>query len=81
MIAPYTSAWTERLKAEGEAKGEVKGAAKGKAHALILVLEGRDDVLTDETRNRILTCTDPDQIDTWLVRAGSGVPFDQIFDA
>ena len=65
----YTSAWTERLKAEGKSK------------LLLLLLESQGRTLTDETRNRILTCTDPDQIDIWFARTLSNAPLDQIFDA
>ncbi|MBE3002148.1 hypothetical protein IDM40_26110 [Nocardiopsis sp. HNM0947] len=62
MIPPYTSAWTESLKAEGEAKGK----ALGMAEALVMVLESRGHTLTDQTRDRIFSCTDPDQFHTWF---------------
>ncbi|WP_157090961.1 hypothetical protein [Nocardiopsis listeri] len=53
----YTSAWTESLKAEGEAKGA--------ARTLLRVLE-RDGVeVTEQARQRILGCTDPKRIEAW----------------
>lgn len=53
----YTSAWTESLKAEGEAKGEAKMLLRALGHKRIEV--------TEEARERILGCEDPDQLEAW----------------
>ncbi|MFJ5305359.1 hypothetical protein [Streptomyces sp. NPDC088350] len=53
----------ERAYLEGEAKGEVKG--------ILRVLEVRGVPVSDDTRERITTCTDLDRLNDWLDRAGT----------
>lgn len=53
----------ERAYLEGEAKGEVKGVLR--------VLEVRGLTVSDDTRERITTCTDLDRLNDWLDRAGT----------
>ena len=52
---------------EGRAEGEAKGEAKG----ILRVLEVRGLVVSDGTRERILTCTDLDRLNDWLDRSGT----------
>lgn len=56
---------------EAAAKGKAEGKAEGQARAILLVLESRGVPVADDARERVLACTDPDQLDTWLRRAVS----------
>jgi hypothetical protein len=66
----YRGALAEGL-AEGEAKGLAEGEAKGKSDSVLTVLEARGLTVTDALRETITTCTDLDQLDTWLRRAAT----------
>ena len=54
--------------AKGEAKGLAKGLAKGKAESLMIILQQRGLVMTDEQQRQILSCTDVATLDQWLDR-------------
>ncbi|CAM5652625.1 hypothetical protein [Streptomyces fumanus] len=56
-------------KAAGEAQGKVLGEAKGKAEGVLRVLEVRGIAVSDEVRERVVTCTDLARLDEWLGRA------------
>lgn len=70
-IFPYGSPLLERTQKESEARGE--------ASALLKVMESRGIGLTEELRERVRTCTDVDQLDTWLVRASTASTVDEVF--
>jgi hypothetical protein len=55
--------------AEGEAKGRAEGKAEGEAKALLAVLAARGLEVDAATRERILTCTDAEKLERWIVRA------------
>lgn len=71
----YKSDLLGGLFAEGEAKGE----AKGEARAILTVLESRGVTITEETRQRIESCADVQQLDTWLGRAVNAATIDDLF--
>ncbi|MCN9242133.1 hypothetical protein NGF19_15270 [Streptomyces sp. RY43-2] len=54
-------------KAEGKAEGEARGEAKG----ILRVLEVRGFHVSDDTRERIASCTDLDRLADWLDRSGT----------
>lgn len=58
-----------------QARGEVKGEAK----SVLKVLEARGLSVSDDVRERVLACTDPEQLDQWLVRAVTAERADQLF--
>ncbi|MEW9555208.1 hypothetical protein [Nonomuraea sp. NPDC050783] len=80
MTYPYLGEYADSLLAEGEAKGEVKGEAKGEAKALLLVLEGRGIAVSDEVRERVLSCEDKDTLDAWVLRAIAVEKAEALFD-
>ncbi|MBI2567653.1 MAG: hypothetical protein HYV63_11530 [Candidatus Schekmanbacteria bacterium] len=57
----YIRRWLEEGKAEGE--------AAGMAEAVLAVFEVRGLPVTDEQRELILSCRDPDRLDRWHRRA------------
>jgi hypothetical protein len=65
---------TEGL-AEGEARGEVRGFHAGEAHgeakALLMVLRSRGIEVSAELEQRIMTCSDPALLATWLQRVAT----------
>lgn len=66
-------------KSEGLAEGQAKGLAKGEARALLAVLSARGIPVPDQARQRIIGCTDPDQLETWVRRAATAKSVDDLF--
>jgi hypothetical protein len=62
----WKSDFAKTHRAEGLAEGEAKGEAK----ALLLVLEGRGIAVPNAVRERVTNCSDSDQLERWLKRAG-----------
>lgn len=54
---------------EGQAEGLDKGQALGRAHGVLRILAARGIAVSDEDRQRILSCTNLDTLDQWLDRA------------
>jgi len=65
----------ERGDANGEARGEIRGEAK----SVLKILVARSIEVTDEVRERILSCTDVDQLDIWINRALTATTADDLF--
>ena len=63
----YHSEFARRYFDQGQAQGEAKGEAK----AVLAVLAARGIQLPDDLREQITTCTDLDQLDTWIRRAAT----------
>lgn len=61
----YKSDYVRQWVAEGQAEGTVKTKAKD----IIVVLRARELHVSPEAENRILTCTDLDQLSAWLPKA------------
>ena len=82
----YKDAGLRRAKNEGEAKGKAEGEAKGKAegellglrNALLTVLQTRALIVNEKARARILTCSDPHQLRSWLVSAVTTASVDSV---
>jgi hypothetical protein len=53
--------------------------AEGEAKALLTVLTTRGIDIPDDARDRITTCTDLDQLDSWLRRAVTANAIDEVF--
>lgn len=47
---------------------------------LLRLLESSGVELTEETRERILRCEDPTQLNTWFDGALDHIPIDRLFD-
>ena len=55
----------------GEAHGEARGRALGEASALLMVLRSRGVEVSAELEQRIMTCSDPALLATWLQRVAT----------
>lgn len=60
-------------------KAFARGKAEGKAEAVLAILAARGVEVHDEVRERIATCTDAEQLDTWVHRAVLATTFDDLF--
>ncbi len=68
----YHSVWADSLREEGRNEGSLREARK----SLLVVLSKRSLGVTPVQRERIESCEDLDQLETWLanaVTAASGV--------
>jgi hypothetical protein len=63
----------------GAAEGRKEGEAKGEAKAILLTLSERGLSVSDEARERITTCEDLDQLETWVRRAVTIETTDDLF--
>jgi len=71
----YHSEFARRYFDQGEAEGQAKGEAK----AVLAVLEARGIDVPAELRERITTCTDLEQLDTWVRRAATAGTAQDLF--
>jgi hypothetical protein len=71
----YHSDFARRYFDQGEAKGE----AKGEARAVLAFLDARGIEVPDELRERIVGCTDLEQLDTWVRRAATASTAQDLF--
>jgi hypothetical protein len=65
--------------AVGEARGEARGKARGEAEALLTILEARGLAPTEQQHERILACTDLDQLNAWVRKAISLSDVEELF--
>ena len=67
----YISEYAKKFIAQGEARGE--------ARSVLAVLDARGINVPEDTRNRITSCTDLDQLHTWVRRAATATSIDDLF--
>jgi predicted transposase YdaD len=74
--------WTvgQRLRAEGRKEGRVEGRAEGRADGVLRILAARGVRLDDESRQRILGCTDLATLDRWFDRALHAHSLSEVLD-
>ncbi|MBC6456728.1 hypothetical protein [Actinomadura sp. HBU206391] len=75
----FESDFARRFITIGEAQGEARGEARGEAKALLSFLEARHLTVSDEARERIISCTDLDQLETWIQRAATVDSVEELF--
>ncbi|MEU9840864.1 hypothetical protein AB0C69_16745 [Actinomadura sp. NPDC048032] len=68
-----------KFKSEPFRRSHAEGQAEGEAKSVLKVLEARGLSVSDDVRERVLACTDPEQLDQWLVRAVTAERADQLF--
>jgi hypothetical protein len=66
-------------RAEGKSEGRAEGVAEGAAKSILVVLAARGLSLTDEQEQRILDCTDAEQLNAWLLRAVTITDVSELF--
>ncbi|MDT0401693.1 RpnC/YadD family protein [Streptomyces edwardsiae] len=65
----------------GQEEGRQEGRVAGKAEQLLRLMERRGFCLTEETRQRVITCADMPLLDLWFDRAIDATTLDEIFAA
>jgi hypothetical protein len=75
MTTKFNDTFVDRLLAAGEAKGE----AKGEARTILRVLAARGLQVPTNVRERVLSCTDIGQLETWADRAATATSVQQVF--
>ncbi len=65
----WKSDFAKKHRAEGRAEGLAEARAEGAARAVLIVLEARGITVSGETRQRITSCMDTDQLERWAKRS------------
>ncbi|MFD4609002.1 hypothetical protein ACFWOT_12990 [Streptomyces sp. NPDC058440] len=65
----------------GQEEGREEGRVAGKAEQLLRLMERRGFPMTEETRQRVTTCTDMPILDLWFDRAIDATTLDEVFAA
>jgi hypothetical protein len=76
----YLSDFARRYVDQGRTEGRTEGRAEGEAKALLAILNARGIPVPDDVHTRITTCTDLDQLDTWISRASTATTIHDILD-
>ncbi|CNE32895.1 Uncharacterised protein [Mycobacterium tuberculosis] len=71
--------WQSRVADSNRAKGFGEGFAEGMATALAITLETRGIAVSGEIGERVMSCTDTEQLDQWLRRAAVTREVEEIF--
>lgn len=71
--------WQSRLANTSRAKGFGEGFAEGMATALAIMLETRGITVSEEVGERVMSCTDTEQLGKWLRRAAVTREVEEIF--
>jgi len=64
---------------QGRLEGEREGRAQGEANALLAILQTKGLLLTEEQRQRIVSCSDVEQLDAWVRRAVTATSVEELF--
>jgi len=76
----YQSDFARRYFDQGEASGAAKGEARGEARAVLAFLDARGIEVPDDVREEIASCSDLDQLDTWIRRAATASKVQELFE-
>ncbi|MGW5684488.1 hypothetical protein [Nonomuraea sp. NPDC003754] len=71
---------TYEYKSDFARKYQAEGKIEGKAEAILKILARRKLVVSEQARERILACHDPDLADAWIDRAFDVTTVDELFD-
>lgn len=75
------STGTYKFQSEWALRNINRGKAEGRVEDVLTVLATRGVDIPDEVRSRITSCTDLDQLDTWLRRAVNAESVGDLFAA
>ncbi|MFE3455441.1 hypothetical protein ACFXJ8_41660 [Nonomuraea sp. NPDC059194] len=67
--------------AEGEAKGEARGTAKARAKDIVLAFRTRGIDVPPEAEQRILECSDTNQLSAWFPKSITASSVEELFDS
>jgi hypothetical protein len=79
LMATQTFPYQSSLKADWMAEGRAEGRAEGEAKVILRVLEARGITLSAQGRQRIISCTDEEQLLAWGTRAATTTSEEDLF--
>lgn len=79
QLIPYVSEFRRQGIEEGRAEGLAEGRADGQARAILQILGKRGIAVDDDSRERIVSCTDLDILGAWLDRSLSATQVSDLF--
>jgi hypothetical protein len=74
-----TSEYAKTLLDDMRDSGKAEGLVEGEAKSVLKILGARRLAPSEEQRQRIMSCTDAEQLDLWLNRAITASTADEIF--
>jgi hypothetical protein len=77
MENEFKSPFIESFRKRGIEEGRVEEAA----NVLLTILAARGMSVLDQVRARISACTDPDQLEGWIIRAATATTLEEVFAA
>jgi hypothetical protein len=77
---PVYSPFAREHFGRGREVGEAEGKTEEAARSVLLVLNARDFNVPDDIRNRVATCTDLAQLESWLTRAATIQALEDLFN-
>jgi hypothetical protein len=80
LIANLAEKYVEKGRAEGRAEGVALGLKKGRAEGVLQLLSERGVNVDNNSRQRILSCTDLATLDLWLKRAITATHISEVLD-
>ncbi|MBB4931597.1 hypothetical protein F4561_002417 [Lipingzhangella halophila] len=84
MMATGTYEWqsdfARKYVGQGRAEGRSEGKSEGKAEDIVMILGARGFAVSEAQCERIRSCTDLDQLNTWLTRAVTAETVEELFD-
>jgi hypothetical protein len=79
MTTLFKDEFVDRIKAEGRAEGEAEGRAQGAASMVLRILGARGFEVPGPVRDRVLSCTDPEQLEDWGGKAVTAASLEEVF--
>ncbi|MBV2365051.1 hypothetical protein ACFPZ0_05410 [Streptomonospora nanhaiensis] len=79
-MRPADYEWQSDFAKKYVAIGRKEGLAQAWAESVLKVLLARGFQVTDEQRERGLSCQDPEQLETWLVQAATAADASRVAD-
>lgn len=76
----YKSDFARTYFGQGKAEGKAEGEAKGRVEALLAVLKARGMTPDAPTHQRIVSCTDFELLQRWIVRAATASSLHEVFE-
>ena len=71
----------DEVRAEGRVEGRTEGELLGQAKALLLILKGRNLVVSEVVEQRIFACKDAAQMTRWLARSVHAASAEDVVEA
>ena len=65
---------------DGETKGRNEGRGEGRAASVIAFAQARQLPISEDARQRILSCNDIPTLDRWIVRVATASTLESVFE-